>query len=127
MDILRHRFYMAVTRCTGEHAVKSRLAEAWIEHLDTIETEQLPEYVRNEFKILRGAMYAHAPMSGEHTARASVRKMSQKQAAANTHRITHIFRELMNVQFSETIRAAESQVNPTAEAAFSPQTETLLN
>jgi hypothetical protein len=127
MDILRRRFYMAVTRCTGEHAVKPRLAEAWIEHLDTIKTEQLPEYVQNDFKILRVAMYAHAPMSGEHTARASVRKMSQKQAAAHTLRIADIFRELMNVQFAETIRAAEAQVNPTAEAGFSPQTETLLN
>lgn len=127
MDILRRRFFMAVTRCTGEHAIKPRLADAWIEHLDLIDADSLPPRLQQEFRRLRAAMYKELPMPGEHTARASIRKMSQKQAAGYTQRITDLFRELMTEQFSEQISKAEQQVNPAAEATYSPPTETMLN
>jgi hypothetical protein len=127
MDNLRRRFFMAVTHCTGESAVKPRLAYAWIEHLDAIDTEQLPVTIQKEFESLRTAMYKDIPMSGEHIARASVRKMSQKQAAEHTRRIAEISREILTQQFAETISEAEARVNPASDASYTRQTDTMLN
>ena len=74
MDNLLRRFFEAVSLCTGERAIKPRLADAWVQHLDAVDPGRLPAGLRVQFRQLRTAMYREQPMPGEHAARASVRK-----------------------------------------------------
>ena len=94
MHALSNRFFLAITLCTGDGAIKPRLSQAWIEQLDEISPAELPPSLANDFLNLRKAMYAETPLANEHAAQASIRKMSVKQAVEHTRIIAVIFREL---------------------------------
>jgi hypothetical protein len=94
MNALSNRFFLAITLCTGDGAIKPRLSQAWIEQLDEISPDELPSSLAKDFLHLRKAMYAEIPLANEHAAQASIRKMSVKQAVEHTRIITVMFREL---------------------------------
>jgi hypothetical protein len=113
MKPLSKRFFLAITLCTGDQAIKSRLAQAWIDQLDKINPAELPCSIRKDFVTLRKAMYAETPLPTEHAAQASIRKMSVKQAVEHARTITGIFRDLVsNNDISESItRKSEPGAN----------------
>jgi hypothetical protein len=83
--------HQAVRVLVGTGPVKQRLIEAWRDHLATVREQDAPEPLRASLLALRAAMHA-APATGGMTApEASVRKMSELDAAAHATSILEMF------------------------------------
>jgi len=98
---MRHisdRFLAAVKHCVGAEPVKLRLSRAWKTELDGIELSELPEQLRPEFRRLQEAMHTADPLPHESAAKASIRKMSARQANRQTLRILTLSQELMRLR-----------------------------
>jgi len=98
MEFLTSRFLAAVRICSGELAIKQRLASAWTEHLDDINADDLPQSQRQTFVELRDAMYERKPLPDESAPRASIRKMSVQQVASYTNIIVAIYVGLLRFE-----------------------------
>ncbi len=97
MRQLSKRFQVAAEICVGAESVKQRLVEAWTTALEDIGISELPEQLRPEFLRLREAMNTASPQPHECAARASVRKMSQQEAARHTQRILQLTQQLLRI------------------------------
>lgn len=95
MEFLTSRFLAAVSICSGELAIKQRLARAWMEYLDDINADDLPQSQRQAFVELRDAMYARKPLPDESAPCASIRKMSTQQVVSYTNLIVAIYAGLL--------------------------------
>ncbi len=60
--------------------IKDRLADAFRNHLALVSAEDLPEALRAEFRACHEALTREAPLRGEDSVRATVRKLSSQQA-----------------------------------------------
>ena len=98
MEFLTSRFLAAVRICSGELAIKQRLASAWMEHLDDINADDLPQSQRQTFLELRDAMYTRKPLPDESAPHASIRKMSAQQVASYTNLIIAIYAGLLRFE-----------------------------
>jgi hypothetical protein len=79
-------------------SVKQRLADAYSQHLAHIANEDLPREIRDEFAALEGSMSAISPLRGESAIQATVRKMSDSQAATCALQIINLFASLAKLQ-----------------------------
>ncbi|MBS0377024.1 MAG: hypothetical protein JSS29_00950 [Proteobacteria bacterium] len=68
---------LAVTR---SGSIKDRLVDAFRNHIAQVETDELPEALRVQFKACHETLTRERPMPGEDAVRATVRKMSNVQA-----------------------------------------------
>jgi hypothetical protein len=127
MKPLSNRFFIAITLCAGDQAIKSRLAQAWLEQLDEINPAELPRSIRKDFINLRKAMYMETPLRTEHAAQASIRKMSVKQGVEHARTITAIFRDLVSTHdISESV-AGKSEPTGKAEIHYEQDNSQHLN
>ena len=85
------RLHNAALVVAGAGTPKRRLIDAWLRHLQTIDEAWFPEPLRSEFRALFVAMSQVAPMRGENTALASVRKMANDEAAAHLQSIVRLY------------------------------------
>jgi hypothetical protein len=60
--------------------IKDRLAEAYRNHLAFVRAEDLPEALREDFRVCHDALTRERPLRGEDAVRATVRKMSSTEA-----------------------------------------------
>ena len=103
------RFFAAIHSLTGDGTVKQRLVVAYLDHLEAIRTDDLPESIRPRFELLRKAMSAVPPTEKETVVQVSVRKMSQTDAMRFTGSIVAMFAELVRVKTTgERLNAGES-------------------
>jgi hypothetical protein len=103
MTSIIDRFLAAVHCCSNPEPVKNRLAQAWLECLDPIDTSELPEEIRPDFIGLRSAMYDRKPLSFENAPLASVRKMSMAEAAAHIKAIVTLYTELLRIEATQLV------------------------
>ena len=75
------RFFAAVSVMAAEGHIKQRLIKAYEENLQNVEEGALPPPARKPFAELRRRMRCVAPLNGEGAIRATVRKMSIRDAA----------------------------------------------
>jgi hypothetical protein len=75
------RLFAAVSVMAGDGHIKQRLVKAYEENLQNIEESALPSAARTSFAELRRMMRCVAPLNGEGPIRATVRKMSVRDAA----------------------------------------------
>lgn len=75
------RFFAAVSIMAADGNVKQRLIKAYEENLQNVEESALPPPARKSFAELRRRMRCVAPLNGEGAIRATVRKMSIRDAA----------------------------------------------
>jgi hypothetical protein len=80
MSNLVDRFVAAVSTMTADGHIKQRLVKAYEEHLQTVEEGDLPPGARKPFAELQCMMRQVPPLNGEGTIRATVRKMSSRDA-----------------------------------------------
>ena len=107
MRQITDRFLAAVKLCVGSEPVKLRLSRAWTTELEDIGISELPEQLRTEFRRLRESMNTADPLPHESAAKASVRKMSARQANLQTIRILTLSQELMRISLqAETAQQA---------------------
>jgi hypothetical protein len=84
-------FHAAMQVLVGAGAVKQRLVDAYRRHLAPLRDQDLPDAIRDRFATLHTAMH-EAPAAGGMTApEASVRKMSEKDAAEHAAAILEMF------------------------------------
>jgi hypothetical protein len=87
-------FDRAVRVLVGAGPVKQRLSEAWRDHLAPLQERDLPDSVRGRLATLRHGMHSAQPTGGMTAAEASVRKMSEREAADHALRILEIYSQL---------------------------------
>jgi hypothetical protein len=91
MDNLFDLLQQATITLSQGGAIKDRLAEAYAAHLIQIDPDDLPEYLRGEFNALCSAMRRERPQPRESAIRASVRKMSNDEAARHAAVVVKVF------------------------------------
>ena len=94
MPYLAERFEAAVSALVAEGSVKDRLSAAYLEHLDDLETSELPQGLRTKFDDLHEALHAVTPIGREPCIKATIRKMSRLQAGNHARTIVSIYAEL---------------------------------
>jgi len=95
MPYLAERFEAAVSALVAEGSVKDRLSAAYLEHLDDLETSELPQGLRTKFDDLHTALHAVTPIGREPCIKATIRKMSRLQAGDHARTIVSIYAELV--------------------------------
>jgi hypothetical protein len=77
--------------------IKDRLTDAYRNHLAHVCAEELPTQVRDEFRACSEALTREPPLRGEDAVRASVRKLSDREAneiaSCVVHMLTVVARE----------------------------------
>lgn len=91
-------FLSAAQELSSAGSIKQRLIGAYAHHLANLSNEDLPRELREEYAALEGSLCALRPMRGETAIQATVRKMSDHQAAQCAAQIITLFAALARVQ-----------------------------
>lgn len=91
MDNVLDLLQQATITLSQGGSIKDRLADAYATHLIQIDVDDLPESLRDEFECLCQAMRRERPLPRETAIRASVRKMSNEEAARHAALVVRIF------------------------------------
>lgn len=78
--------------------IKQRLVDAYRTHLATLDRDELPKEIRDEFCSLSNCMCSVRPMRGETAEQATVRKMSDLEAGEVATRIVNMLGAVARVQ-----------------------------
>jgi hypothetical protein len=93
----------------GPGGVKQRLAAAYRTHLADLHPESLPRELRAELASIAQALTHERPVGGLGAIEASVRKMSDAEAASLAARVIGLFGEVSQLQ-SGALRATPLRV-----------------
>lgn len=88
-------FHAAASVLVGHGNIKQRLIKAFDEYLDDIDEDEVPTDRRSAFVEVQKAMHRVAPLSGEGSVCASVRKMSPIEAGDCAITILSIYRDML--------------------------------
>lgn len=91
-------FMSAALELVAPGTVKQRLAEAFGRHLAALKSDDLPRELRDDFMALEGSLSNIRPLRGETALQATVRKMSDSQAAACSRQIINLLAALAKLQ-----------------------------
>ena len=91
------RLYAAVSVLAGDGHVKQRLMKAYRDNLDDIAEEELPREMQRSFRELRSRLHSVAPLNGEGSVCASVRKMSVKDASECAVAIVDLYGDMLRL------------------------------
>ncbi|MCH7980318.1 MAG: hypothetical protein IID59_02350 [Proteobacteria bacterium] len=109
-------FYAAVATLAGDGHIKHRLIRAYQDNLDSIDDLELPITLKETFAELKSRMYTVTPLKGEGAIRASVRKMSAREASACAITILSLYSDMLQLsdgaQASLPLNGEEAQVVP---------------
>jgi hypothetical protein len=78
--------------------IKQRLLEAYRSHLATVDREDLPKEIREEFCSVSNCLSCVRPMRGETAEQATVRKMSDFEAGQIAARIVNMLGAVARLQ-----------------------------
>jgi hypothetical protein len=91
MAALWDEFHAAMQVLVGAGPVKQRLIDAYSRHLLHVSGQDLPDALSGRFAALQSAMHEARPTCGLTAAEVSVRKMSERDAAAHANAIFDMF------------------------------------
>ncbi len=92
------KFFSAAQILSAAGPIKQRLAVAYAKHLATIQTDEVPREIRDEFVSLGSSLSSVLPLRGETAIQASVRKMSDQDAAMHALRIVNLMGSIVRLQ-----------------------------
>ena len=95
MAALWDELHAATQVLVGAGPVKQRLIDAWRTHLASLREHDLPDPLREPFSALKSAMHEAHATGGLSAPEASVRKMSERDAAAFSAGILEMFTLLL--------------------------------
>jgi hypothetical protein len=98
MDTTTEKFHFAAIELVQSNSVKQRLAAAYRRHLAALNAEHLPRDNRESFAAVMRALTCVRPLPGEDAIAASVRKMSDAEAAEHATVIIEIFAALSRAE-----------------------------
>jgi hypothetical protein len=106
------RFHGAALLLAGAGPVKQRLADAFRTHLVELDVEELPRELRAEFRSLSALLTSGRAVGGSSVIDATVRKLSEVQAAAYSGRLIGMYGQLAqskaHAQRAPALRAINS-------------------
>lgn len=82
--------HLAAVQLADSSPVKQRLIAAFSNYLAELDSSELPREARAEFDCIRRDLTRVPPMRGESPVVATVRKMSNEEAARNAQRIVRL-------------------------------------
>lgn len=88
------RFHGAALVLAGAGPVKQRLAKAYRVHLADLDVEELPRELRAEFLTIATSLTAGRAVGGLGVVDATVRKLSDAQAASYASRVVELYGQL---------------------------------
>jgi hypothetical protein len=88
----------------GDGNVKQRLQRAYEENLATLSEDDLPGDLHGDFFALRSRMTSVPPVTGEGPVRATVRKMSTKEASHCAVAVISMYGEMIRRSANATRR-----------------------
>lgn len=91
-------FFAATAVLASAGPIKHRLVEAYRTHLESLEEEDLPKEIREEFSSVASCLCCVRPLRGETAVEATVRKMSELEADRVAHRIVNMLGVIARVQ-----------------------------
>ena len=91
-------FHAALTVLAGHGHIKQRLIKAYEENLVDINEDEMPVAMKQLFADLRRQMHCVTPLNREGAIRASVRKMSFKEASECAASVVTLFGEISRIQ-----------------------------
>jgi len=110
LSYLADRFKEAVVVLTGDGPLKQRLMAAYTEHLDDLESTELPPTLQATFNDLHAALHYVKPISREPSVKASVRKMSSSEATVHAETIVMLLSDLISQDHrAEPLKAVSSE------------------
>jgi hypothetical protein len=104
MDNLLDLLQQATITLSQGGSIKDRLADAYATHLIQVDVEDLPETLRDEFECMCQAMRRERPLPRESAIRASVRKMSNDEAARHAALVVRIFAAVARTGNTTSVR-----------------------
>ena len=111
MDNLLDLLQQATVTLSQGGTIKDRLADAYAAHLIQIDSEDLPEHLRSEFDALCVAMHRERPQPRESAMRASVRKMSNEDAARHAALVVKVFAGVARTGSGTAVRRVRNPVS----------------
>ena len=110
MSSVWESFLAATAILVSAGPVKQRLAEAYRAHLATVDQEELPREIRDEFSSVSSCLCCVRPMRGETAVQATVRKMSEPEAGRLAVRIVDMLAVIARTQYQQRpkLRAVNS-------------------
>ena len=92
MSTTLEKFQGAALSLTRLGSIKDRLTEAYRNHLALVDEDELPTDLREEFRAFGRTLTRERPLlRGEDAFRATVRKMSNEEAAEAASRVVRMF------------------------------------
>jgi len=110
MSSVWESFLAATAILVSAGPIKQRLAEAYRAHLATVDQEELPREIREEFSSVSSCLCCVRPMRGETAVQATVRKMSEPEAGRLAVRIVEMLAVIARTQYQQRpkLRAVNS-------------------
>ena len=90
MNSAWEHFFAATLVLASAGPIKHRLVEAYRQHLEGLDEDELPKEIRDEFSTLSTSMCRVRPLRGETALQATVRKMSDVEAGRFALRIVNM-------------------------------------
>ncbi len=119
MPYLAERFEAAVCALVGEGSVKDRLVVAYLEHLDDLNSGELPQGLRARFEDVHTVLHAVTPTGREPCVKATIRKMSTLQAGSHARIIVSLYAELVcHGERADPIKAVNGERKKAPKLAF---------
>jgi hypothetical protein len=97
--------------------IKDRLTDAYRHHLALMNADELPACVREEFLACHDALTRERPLRGEDAVRATVRKMSDREANEIASSVVRMFAAMVRESARETTAAMQEQILNTSATA----------
>lgn len=110
MSTTWEKFHSATIELAGAGPIKRRLFGAYVNHLSSLDSDQLPKEIREDFSSFTRAMRAVRPLPGEDAVRATVRKMSDHEANLHAVQIVNMLGTVSRMQMSVRVPQSASVV-----------------
>lgn len=107
MSAARDSFHKALVILTGHESAKARLTRAWVDGLETLKPDDLPDSIREQFHRMRERLTERRPINNEHPIVATIRKMSPVEAATFGHEIVGMYESVMVADHPVQLRIVE--------------------
>lgn len=95
MSAIKDSFHEALVILTSHENAKTRLTRAWVETLENLAIDELPDSIRDQFNRMRKTLTARRPVNNEHPIVATIRKMSPAEAARFGGEILSMYVDVM--------------------------------
>ena len=102
------RLEAAVLSLAGAGTVKDRLIDAYHAHLADVHESDLPLDMQDEFAALIRALHSAPVLRGDDVVRASVRKLSNEEAARYAALVVKLFGMLAGARHAVSARSARA-------------------